>query len=288
MKIYVLGSRGMLGKYVSTYLKENFNVIEINREIIDASKVSEEELHAKFFHLNIKEDDVIINCIGTIKPRIDSLGDLNGILVNSVFPRVLANVSEKLKVKLIHPTTDCVYSGLKGSYNENDKYDVSDVYGMSKAMGEPPNCTVIRTSIIGEEVNQRRSLVEWIKSSANKTVNGFINHNWNGVTCLQFAKICEEIINTNNYWIGIKHIYSNTVNKKELVEMISKEYDLNITVMATETPIKCDRSMSSIHNTEINIPSLSEQIKEMKKQIFAYSKSNAMFLVSFPNKYFLM
>jgi|LakMenE18May11ns_1017448.scaffolds.fasta_scaffold9798905_2 dTDP-4-dehydrorhamnose reductase len=265
MKIYVLGSRGMLGKYVSTYLKENFNVIEINREIIDASKVSEEELHAKFFHLNIKEDDVIINCIGTIKPRIDSLGDLNGILVNSVFPRVLANVSEKLKVKLIHPTTDCVYSGLKGSYNENDKYDVSDVYGMSKAMGEPPNCTVIRTSIIGEEVNQRRSLVEWIKSSANKTVNGFINHNWNGVTCLQFAKICEEIINTNNYWIGIKHIYSNTVNKKELVEMISKEYDLNITVMATETPIKCDRSMSSIHNTEINIPSLSEQIKEMKK-----------------------
>ena len=265
MKIYVLGSRGMLGKYVSTYLKENFNVIEINREIIDASKVSEEELYAKFFHLNIKEDDVIINCIGTIKPRIDSLGDLNGILVNSVFPRVLANVSEKLKVKLIHPTTDCVYSGLKGSYNENDKYDVSDVYGMSKAMGEPSNCTVIRTSIIGEEVNQGRSLVEWIKSSVNKTVNGFTNHNWNGITCLQFAKICEEIINTNNYWVGIKHFHSNTVNKKELVEMISDEYDLNITVTATETPVKCDRSMSTIHNTGVIIPSLLEQIKEMKE-----------------------
>lgn len=265
MKIYVLGATGMLGKYVSTYLKEHFNVTEINRDIIDAAKIKEEELYTKLFHLGLKENDVIINCMGTIKPRVDSLGDLNAILVNSVFPRLLANVSEKLKVKLIHPTTDCVYSGLKGSYNENDKYDVSDVYGMSKAMGEPPNCTVIRTSIIGEEVNQRRSLVEWIKSSANKTVNGFINHNWNGVTCLQFAKICEEIINTNNYWIGIKHIYSNTVNKKELVEMISKEYDLNITVMATETPIKCDRSMSSIHNTKINIPSLSEQIKEMKK-----------------------
>ncbi len=265
MKIYVLGASGMLGKYVSTYLKENFDAVEINRENIDASKVKEEELHAKLFHLGVKEDDVIINCMGTIKPRVDSLGDLNAILVNSVFPRILANVAEKLSVKLIHPTTDCVYSGLKGSYDENDKYDVSDVYGMSKAMGEPFNCTVIRTSIIGEEVNQGRSLVEWIKSSANKTVNGFINHNWNGVTCLQFAKICEEIINTNNYWIGTKHFHSDTVNKKELVEMISKEYDLNITVIATETPVKCDRSMSSIHNTGISVPSLSEQIKEMKE-----------------------
>ena len=101
MKIYVLGASGMLGKYVSTYLKENFDVVEINRENIDASKVKEEELHAKLFHLGVKEDDVIINCMGTIKPRVDSLGDLNAILVNSVFPRILANVAEKLSVKLM-------------------------------------------------------------------------------------------------------------------------------------------------------------------------------------------
>lgn len=264
MKIYVLGASGMLGKYVSTYLKEKFDVIEINRENIDASKVKEEELNASLFHLGIKEDDVIINCMGTIKPRVDSLGDLNAILVNSVFPRILANVAEKLKVKLIHPTTDCVYSGLKGSYNENDKYDVNDVYGMSKAMGEPSNCTVIRTSIIGEEVGQGRSLVEWIKSNANKTVNGFTNHKWNGITCLQFAKICENIINTNKFWIGTKHLHSNTLNKKELVEIVSEIYGLNITVEPKETPIKCDRSMSTIHDTGIKIPSLYEQITEMK------------------------
>jgi len=266
MKIYVLGASGMLGKYVSTYLRtQEFYVTDINRDKLDASNITQGELHAKLFHLGLKKDDVIINCMGTIKPRIDALGDLNGILVNSVFPRILANVSEAVGAHLIHPTTDCVYSGLKGSYNEDDKYDVSDVYGMSKAMGEPSNCTVIRTSIIGEEVGQGRSLVEWIKSSANKTVNGFTNHNWNGITCLQFAKICEEMINTNNYWVGIKHFHSNTVNKKELVEMISDEYDLNITVTATETPVKCDRSMSTIYNTGINIPTLLEQIKEMKE-----------------------
>jgi len=259
----------MLGKYVSTYFRTSgFYVVDINRDKLDASNITQEELHAKLFHLGLKKDDVIINCMGTIKPRIDDLGDLNGILVNSVFPRLLANVSESVGSHLIHPTTDCVYSGLKGSYNEDDKYDVSDVYGMSKAMGEPSNCTVVRTSIIGEEVGQGRSLVEWIKSSANKTVNGFTNHHWNGVTCLQFAKICEQIITTNDYWVGIKHLHSNVLDKQQLVETVSEVYDLNITVVPKETPVKCDRSMSTIDDDNLakfNIPSLKEQIIQMKE-----------------------
>lgn len=267
-EILILGSSGMLGKYIYKYLEsKNYSVSGINRDIIDASSVSENYLKFILTSLHIKKGDIIINCIGTIKPRIDALGDLNGILVNSVFPRILANVCESMGVKLIHPTTDCVYSGLKGSYNENDKYDVSDVYGMSKAMGEPSNCTVIRTSIIGEEVNQGRSLVEWIKSSANTTVNGFTNHLWNGITCLQFAKVCDEIIKTDNFWNGIKHLHSNTLNKQELVSTISDVYGLNITVTPKETPNKCDRSISSIFQENLDsfkIPTLKEQIIEMR------------------------
>jgi dTDP-4-dehydrorhamnose reductase len=267
MQVIVLGSRGMLGKYVWSYLDEKkYEVVGINRDILDASNTTEEKLEQLFLkELKTEKGDVVINCMGTIKPRVDSLGDLNAILVNSVFPRLLSNFCEKHGLKLIHPTTDCVYSGLKGSYNENDKYDVSDVYGMSKALGEPNNCTVIRTSIIGEEVGQGRSLVEWVKSSANTTVNGFTNHYWNGVTCLQFSKICDEIIRTNNFWVGTKHLHSNTLNKQELVRTISDVYGLNITVNPTETPIACDRSMSSIYSTGIEIPSLKQQIEEMKE-----------------------
>ena len=267
MKIYVLGYKGMLGRYVSTYLKDYFDVINLSRNEIDASKITEEELHAKLFYLGVKENDVVINCVGTIKPQIDALGDLNGIQVNSVFPRLLANVCEKLNTKLIHPTTDCVFTGLKGKYNENDIHDVSDVYGRSKSLGEPNNCTVIRTSIIGEEVGQGRSLVEWIKSSSNTTVFGFTNHYWNGVTCLQFAKICEKIINTNGYWNGVKHIHSNTLNKKELVELISSIYGLNVTVTSKETATMCDRSIVSIYERvdSMGIPTLETQIKEMKE-----------------------
>lgn len=268
-QIIILGSSGMLGKYLFKYFNsKGYSVVGINRDVIDASKMTELRLRAILeSDLKISSNDVIINCMGTIKPRVDALGDLNAIQVNSVFPRVLANVCENLGIKLIHPTTDCVYTGSKGSYNENDKYDVSDVYGMSKAMGEPNNCTVIRTSIIGEEVGQGRSLVEWVKSSANKTVNGFTNHYWNGVTCLQFAKICEEIINNNLFWDGIKHIHSNTLNKLELVQTLSSIYNLNITVTPMETEFMCDRSMSTIHDTldYIKVPSLEEQIKEMKE-----------------------
>jgi dTDP-4-dehydrorhamnose reductase len=257
----------MLGKYVSKYLTGGFDVVEINRDKLDASKVSQGTLNAALLHLGVKEGDVIINCMGTIKPRVDALGDLNAIQVNSVFPRLLANSAKEIGAHMIHPTTDCVYTGAKGSYDENDTYDVCDVYGMSKAMGEPTNCTVIRTSIIGEEVGQGRSLVEWVKSEKGNTVNGYTNHFWNGVTCLQFAKICKVMIDDDMYWTGTKHIHSNTLNKLELVQTISDVYELGITVNPMETPNSCDRSISTIHDTMdyIHVPTLEEQIKEMRE-----------------------
>jgi dTDP-4-dehydrorhamnose reductase len=267
MKVYVIGNTGMLGKYVSTYLKQYYELVEIGRKDIDLSTIKESELKAKFIHLKINEGDIVINCVGTIKPRVDELGDLNAILVNSVFPRILANVCEYYKVKMIHPTTDCVYTGAKGNYTENDSYDVSDIYGMSKALGEPKNCTVIRTSIIGEEVNQGRSLIEWVKSEKNKTVFGFTNHFWNGVTCLQFAKICKQMIDNNLFWVGTKHLYSNVLNKKELVELISKSFNLNVIVEPKETEKKCDRTISTIYSTidDFEIPNLEIQLVELKE-----------------------
>jgi dTDP-4-dehydrorhamnose reductase len=266
MKIYVLGSKGMLGRYVSTYLNDYYDVVNLSRNEVDASKIREEELQAKLHNLGLKKDDIVINCIGTIKPMVDALGDLNAIQVNSVFPRILANVCEKMEVKMIHPTTDCVFTGEKGSYKESDKHDISDVYGRTKSLGEPSNCTVVRTSIIGEEIGQGRSLVEWVKSNKNNSVFGFTNHYWNGVTCLEFAKVCRKIIDNNLYWKGVKHVFSNPVNKLELVEMISDVYGLNITVNPKETVDMCDRTLSS--ETEfyknLQIPYLKEQIIEMK------------------------
>lgn len=264
MKIVVIGSHGMLGRYVTMYLKKYFDVIEVNRDELDVATASETVIQ-EYFNNKIAPSDVIINCAGTIKPRVDELGALNAIRVNAVFPRLLANYAESIGAKMIHPTTDCVFTGMEGGYDENSPHDVTDIYGRTKSLGEPANCTVIRTSIIGEEVNQGRSLVEWVKRNHDKEIPGYTNHIWNGVTCYQFAKICKEIIDKNIFWLGTRHIFSNKLTKFELVELINVIYSLNIVVKPKEASIKCDRSLTSIYEPIVQIPTIGSQIAELRE-----------------------
>jgi len=267
MKIVVLGKNGMLGRYVYTYFKSvGYDTIGVSRKDVSIAEVDKLVLTDFFTSLELSEDDVVINCIGVIKPRVDELGVLNAININSVLPHVLEEILLEMKINLIHPTTDCVYDGLQGQYDEDHPHNVTDIYGRTKSLGEPENSTVIRTSIIGEEVNQGRSLVEWIKSSKNKTVNGFVNHQWNGVTCLEFAKICREIIEGDLYWEGVRHVFSPTsVNKLELTGLISEIYELNMTITPFETPQKCDRSMvTKFDDTDVEVSDLRTQVIEMR------------------------
>jgi len=269
-RIIVLGKNGMLGRYVYKYfLNKGIDVIGTDRTILDASKDALNDLKIKLDNMKLINTDevIVINCIGTIKPQVDKLGVKNAIKINSLFPYDLKDACDFLGYKLIHITTDCVYSGNNGNYKEDAEHDVTDIYGRTKSLGEPANTTVVRTSIIGEEVNQARSLVEWIKSNKDKKVFGYTNHSWNGITCLQFAKVCEYIIKNDLYWEGVKHVYSpNSVTKEELVNMISNIYELNIEVEPKEASSMCNRTLSTLNETDIDltIPELSIQIQEMK------------------------
>jgi dTDP-4-dehydrorhamnose reductase len=123
---------------------------------------------------------------------------------------------------------------------------------------------VIRTSIIGE-TTKGISLVEWVKSNKNCTVDGYTRHIWNGITCLQYAKIVDEIITRDLFWKGIRHIYSpNVISKANLVRLISNVYNLNITVNDTDTGI-CDRSLVSKHKSLFDIPEIEQQVIEMMR-----------------------
>ena len=263
MKIFVLGYTGMLGRYVYKYLKsENYNdVIGLSRKDLDATNVTKEQLNSVSF----TKDTVIINCMGVIKQR-KNIGTLEFIQVNSVFPHLLSNMCEETGSKLIHITTDCVYNGTEGNYNENSMPNATDLYGMTKFLGESENATIIRTSIIGEEINQSRSLLEWVKSNKGKKVSGFTNHIWNGITCLQFAKICKYIIDNKMFWRGVKHITSpNPIIKCDLVKLISKVYNLDVKVNPCVTDVSCDRTLSSIRDDiSIDIPNLETQLIEMR------------------------
>jgi dTDP-4-dehydrorhamnose reductase len=267
MKIYVLGYKGMLGRYVYSYLKsEGHFTIGVSRNEMDVTKLLSAEalLKTELFNKFLRKGDIIINCIGTIKPQVDKLGTLTAIQVNSIFPHILANACESKGYKMLHITSDCTFSGKDGNYNENSPHDCTDVYGKTKSLGEPSNCTVVRTSIIGEEIDTQRSLIEWVKSQDGKSINGFTNHRWNGLTCYQTAKIFEDIIRNNKYWNGVRHIFSpNTLNKYELVSAIIDVLNLNINVAPVEAPIKCDRSLSTIYtDITFEIPDIHTQIQE--------------------------
>ena len=263
MKIFVFGSTGMLGTYVVRYFStHNYFVVPVSRNNVDIAKLTDEML----MNSSISEGDVVINCAGLIKQRAGTT-EYDFVKVNSMFPHMLAMACEKKGAKLIHVSTDCVFDGIWGGYNEDDPHNATDIYGRSKSLGEPSNATVIRTSIIGEEKTNFLSLLEWVKSNKDNTVNGFTNHYWNGITCLKFAEVCDFIIGNNIFWTSVKHIFSpEVVSKYELVKMISDVYDLNINVVPVECQNKCDRSLTTVRKSIIlQVEDLETQIHKMKE-----------------------
>lgn len=269
-KVFIFGANGMLGNYVKNYLSEkNINIVKITRNDYDLSNISIESLNKFLISKDLKENDVIINCAGII-PQASKDKELNKNLyykINSLCPVILSMIALMQKSHFIHITTDCVFSGKEGLYNENSIHDEINDYGVSKSLGELCSGTIIRTSIIGEEIQYKRSLVEWIKSNKDGTINGYINHYWNGITCSQLSKIIYKIINEYLYWDGVRHIYSpTTVNKYQLCNMINEIFDLNINIKEFNTE-KVDKSIISIYNTNslFNIPELEIQIKEMNE-----------------------
>ncbi|HQF37062.1 MAG TPA: SDR family oxidoreductase [Candidatus Dojkabacteria bacterium] len=263
--IAVLGSSGMLGYAVSEYFNRiGSNIIGVSRKEYDIAKDPIDKLSEI-----IRGSEIVINCAGVIKPRIAETKIEEVIHVNSVFPRNLAKLCNKNNIKCFHITTDCVYSGKKGRYTEEDYFDAEDIYGMTKNAGESTDCMTLRTSIIGEEKGQSRSLLEWAKSQSGKEINGFTNHFWNGITTVYLAEIVRCIISENLYQYGIFHIHSpNTVSKYELMTIINDVYNLSMRINPFKANVLIDRSLASIYSLSSHI--VKKQIKQQIVELMEF------------------
>ncbi len=269
MKIFIFGSAGMLGNYFQKYLSTKYDTISITKNEINVLDITYDILEKFLKNYEPNPNDIVINCIGIIPHSTDN--NLNNtrsfFMINSLFPIILSFMCKKYNMRFIHITTDCVFSGSKGNYDENSVSDETKMYGMSKSLGELACGTIIRTSVIGEESKECLQFLEWVRSNKNKEMNGFINHYWNGITCLQLAKIIETIVNKEMYWDGVRHIFSpNIVSKFELANIINNIYNLNITIKQFKTDNNIDKSLTTIYETNniFNIPLLTDQIKELK------------------------
>ena len=256
----------MLGAMVFDYFSKNqdFNVYGTVRNqkyqkdrifLFDAYDISQLE-QGQFLDLNI---EYIINCIGITKPFSkddDPEGVIRAIKINSDFPWELAKYAKKYEIKILQIGTDCVFSGKKGMYNEDDPHDPMDVYGKSKSLGEvfDGSTLIIRTSIIGPEYKKEETfLFEWFLNQPNGgKIGGFEHHIWNGITTLQFAQICERIISSKSFdnLVKISNVHhfipNSTVNKFELMNIFNEVFEKNLEIDRINKPDqKVDRSLTT-------------------------------------------
>jgi dTDP-4-dehydrorhamnose reductase len=275
MKVVVLGATGLLGNAVGRHMIKLYGRDNVRLTCRRGQGIS---LFYNFGScmgrsFDVLTDDLvfchdvdyIINCIGIIKPFVESTGVANTILINSVFPHVLAEHCNQNGIRLIHITTDCVYSGKKGMYTEEDAHDCQDIYGMSKAMGETTEAMTLRTSIIGNEIHKDASLVAWARSQAGKHVKGFTNHLWNGVTTNEYARICEQIIEGDMWEKGVFHVFSDTVTKYKLLGLLNEHFELGLDIEPCAPGEVCDRTLSTVKplKSQLVIQSIRDQIKEL-------------------------
>jgi dTDP-4-dehydrorhamnose reductase len=262
VNVAILGSTGMLGSTLTRVLDNNTTVVyEFNRSGISITKknesrklnvVTDNDFTESFNGLKV---DYIINCIGLIKHLIN-IKDQDSIKlaynVNAEFPLKLNNFAKRLGIPVIQIGTDCVYSGKIGAYAEDQPHDPTEVYGITKSIGEIESSStmIIRCSIIGKEIRTTNSLLSWVLSqTSNSRINGFTNHLWNGVTTLHFSQIISGIIKSGTYKHGVSHLVPDgVVSKYELINLIAKEFgrcDLQVSKFEAETEI--NRSLITLN-----------------------------------------
>jgi dTDP-4-dehydrorhamnose reductase/SAM-dependent methyltransferase len=263
--IILFGSNGMLGNYIKNYLyieKTNLNCINLTRKDINVDTYNIlDKIEILFKSFNIQENDVIINCIGILK-NYTKYTKSSYININILFPQQMAFYCKKNNLKFIHISTDCIFSGKNNNYyNENDIPDPVDIYGMSKYFGEPDDCMVIRTSIIGDN-NNNRNLLSSLKNKTDKNILGYKNCLWNGISCYELTKFIIMLIINDNYWIGIRHVISNNyLSKYDLVNYLNELYDLNL-IIKEDYNIKCDRRLTTTYDNCIIYKDIKLQLKE--------------------------
>jgi len=211
--------------------------------------------------------DVVINCIGIVKQLPAASDPLPSIAINALFPHQLAKICRQKNIRLIHMSSDCVFSGNRGNYSEDDPSDAEDLYGRTKYLGEVnyPGCLTVRTSIIGRELETAHGLIEWFLSQEGKTVSGYRKAIFSGLTTIALSEIIGEIISDYPVLHGIRQIASEPVSKYDLLNLVKKTYGMTITLEPDETVVN-DRSLNPSKfnkETTIKTPSWQRMISQM-------------------------
>lgn len=282
MRILILGADGMIGHKIAQSL-EDFELILASRKSISSKSIG--IINGKMVLHNLITDsldllldnttpDIIINCAGITTRRGVEDNIVNTELLNSDLPHKLDSWANLNSKKLIHFSTDCVFSGNRGNYLDNDFADAEDIYGKSKALGEvnSPNTLTIRCSMIGRELYNFTELFEWLKKNKNKKIEGYSKVFYSGITTVRMGKILNQILKKNLNLSGIYNISSTPISKFDLLVKLSNAFNLNVDIKQNKNN-KSNKVLISEKFTEITgiyPPNWDDLISEFKEDCNKY------------------
>ena len=279
MRILIFGVTGMLGSMVFKVLRNSteLDVYGTTRStLLPAPKnestariipcIDVENTDSLVSAFTQAKPDVVINCIGLVKQLACADDPLQAVPINSLLPHKLSSLCKLSGARLIHISTDCVFSGSKGNYLESDFADADDIYGRTKLLGELyySHTITLRTSIIGHELNGNRSLINWFLSQ-NQAIKGFTKAFFSGVPTFELATIIRDFVLPRPDINGLYHVAAAAINKHDLLTLVSKTYNKKIQIIADENLI-INRSLNADKFnlvTGYSAPSWPELIQKM-------------------------
>ncbi|MCE7505276.1 SDR family oxidoreductase [Polynucleobacter sp. IMCC30063] len=260
MRILILGASGMIGSALFKYLSsmpdldvlgsvrahslENLSSLQHHSSAKIITDLNISNIASFKSVLSAINPDTVINAIGIIKQLPIANDVINLIKLNALFPHQLQKICKENASRLIHISTDCVYSGYKGYYSEDDVPDPIDLYGKTKALGEIyEDAITIRTSTIGYEIKSTHGLLEWFLSQ-KKEVKGYSRAIYSGITSLELGKILYKYVIFNNQLQGLYNVSSDSISKYSLLLKIKKIYNSQINIIE-DSEIEINRSLNS-------------------------------------------
>jgi len=284
VRILILGGDGMLGHQLLKSWQSSHEVrVTLRQNQAEYEKYSLFHTGNSFYNIDVRSfDDVkkvatqfkpeaVVNAVGIVKQRKEAQDALMSIEVNALLPHHLNLLCREMGIRLVHLSTDCVFSGSKGNYSEDDLEDASDLYGRSKLLGEVTGSSAVtlRTSIIGLELARNKGLIEWFLSQQG-TIKGFTKAIFSGFTTQEMARIIELILVKHPSSFGLWHVASIPISKYDLLKTLKGYLNRNQLDIEPYDDFVCDRSLNAsqfLEATGYQPPSWDAMLKELAQQI---------------------